>query len=214
MAWRRHGGTQCAKAPLPPAPSSHRPTAPAPPAALLSCGDSGGVIEKIAFASFGRPKGGCGGYKIDPHFHHPASIGIVERACVGKKACLIGAEIFGSDDAAHDNYRNDHDGDPLGVTWAAVEVQCGGGEEGVTVEVLELPSDTELTLTIPREALENIAHGELRAQSGDGETTEVQTAANAGNLRVSISTSSLRTTKGAPVSLPLHVTTMTLESGV
>ena len=221
VAWQRHGGMQCAKAPLP-RPHVHAsiPT----PSANLSCGAWGGFIQQVVFASFGRPTGGCGRYTIDPHSHDPASVSIVERACLGKKWCLVG----GSSGAAPSNggERAGASEDPLGVEWATAQVQCGGGRQGVTVDILALPEDTEIDLKIPADydgvsanLHPNNTTLKVLVQSRGGTTgTEKNTDVRApisiendrkgsSSFRTRISTT-LRTEANHPATLPILVTTL------
>jgi hypothetical protein len=197
------------------------------PSANVSCGEWGGFIQQVVFASFGRPTGGCGRYTIDPHFHDPASVSIVERACLGKKWCLLG----GSDGAAPSSggERAGASEDPLGVEWAIAQVQCGGGRRGVTVDILALPGDTEIDLKIPSADYDDGVSTNLHphnttlnvlVQSRGGTTgTEKNTDVRApisiendrkgrSSFHTRISTM-LRTEANHPVTLPILVTTLT-----
>ncbi|WP_437534133.1 CAP domain-containing protein [Sorangium sp. So ce726] len=55
----------------------------------LSC-PAGEVITAIQFASYGRPRGVCGGYAATS-CNAPTSKAVVERACVGKASCTVRA---------------------------------------------------------------------------------------------------------------------------
>ncbi|WP_437898718.1 CAP domain-containing protein [Sorangium sp. So ce124] len=55
----------------------------------LSC-PAGEVITAIQFASYGRPRGVCGGYAATA-CNAPTSKAVVERACLGKASCTVRA---------------------------------------------------------------------------------------------------------------------------
>ncbi|WP_438042476.1 CAP domain-containing protein [Sorangium sp. So ce128] len=55
----------------------------------LSC-PAGEVITAIQFASYGRPRGVCGGYAATS-CNAPTSKAVVERACLGKASCAVRA---------------------------------------------------------------------------------------------------------------------------
>ncbi|WP_437769529.1 CAP domain-containing protein [Sorangium sp. So ce281] len=55
----------------------------------LSC-PAGEVITAIQFASYGRPRGFCGGYAATS-CNAPTSKAVVERACLGKASCTVRA---------------------------------------------------------------------------------------------------------------------------
>ena len=83
-SWKYNGGTQCDRAPL--GYQVH-----------LDCGENGGVIEKVLFASFGYPKGvNCDSLVIDNLVHSPESMNVVNKNCLGKQGCDIMAneDIF------------------------------------------------------------------------------------------------------------------------
>lgn len=62
----------------------------------LSCAQSGGVISKIDFASFGTANGTCGQMKLGT-CHAANSSDIVKKLCLGKQNCSVPAigELFG-----------------------------------------------------------------------------------------------------------------------
>jgi hypothetical protein len=52
------------------------------------------VIDRVLFASYGTPSGGCddvGGstFKIDPSCHAANSTAVVHAACVGRNTCMV-----------------------------------------------------------------------------------------------------------------------------
>lgn len=80
-----------------------------PPSGLLQCGNvgenffinvsceqSGGVISKVDFASFGTSSGACGQMQQGA-CHAKNSSEIVQRVCIGQKTCSVPAtsDIFG-----------------------------------------------------------------------------------------------------------------------
>ncbi len=62
----------------------------------LSCEQSGGVISKVDFASYGTSSGACGQMKQGT-CHAANSSEIVQRVCIGQKECSIPAttDLFG-----------------------------------------------------------------------------------------------------------------------
>ena len=62
----------------------------------LSCAQSGGVISKVDFASYGTSSGACGQMKQGT-CHAANSTQIVEQACIGKQNCSVPAavDLFG-----------------------------------------------------------------------------------------------------------------------
>jgi hypothetical protein len=62
----------------------------------LSCEESGGVISKVDFASYGTSIGACGQMKQGT-CHAANSSEIVQRICIGQKQCSIPAttDLFG-----------------------------------------------------------------------------------------------------------------------
>jgi hypothetical protein len=78
----------------------------------LSC-PQGEVITDITFASYGTPKGACGGYSSS-HCDAGNSVAVVSDICMGKKGCSVNAD-------------NALFGDPCRGTFKrlAVQVSCG-----------------------------------------------------------------------------------------
>ncbi len=62
----------------------------------LSCEQSGGMISKVDFASYGTSSGACGQMKQGT-CHAANSSEIVQRVCIGQKVCSIPAttDLFG-----------------------------------------------------------------------------------------------------------------------
>jgi len=62
----------------------------------LSCEQSGGVISKVDFASYGTSGGACGQMKQGT-CHAANSSEIVQRVCIGQKVCSVPAttDLFG-----------------------------------------------------------------------------------------------------------------------
>ncbi|WP_437837466.1 CAP domain-containing protein [Sorangium sp. So ce1153] len=54
----------------------------------LSC-PAGEVITAIEFASYGRPRGTCGGFRTTTTCNASTSKSVVERACVGQSSCTV-----------------------------------------------------------------------------------------------------------------------------
>ncbi|KAG0493582.1 hypothetical protein HPP92_004576 [Vanilla planifolia] len=67
------------------------------PEAHLKCPKSK-VIKSVTFASFGNPSGICGNYTIGS-CHAPQTQSIVEKACLGKRSCVlpVKVEAYGAD---------------------------------------------------------------------------------------------------------------------
>ena len=57
----------------------------------LDCG-SAGVIKSVSFASFGNPSGVCGALKQGT-CSSPASLSVVQAACVGKPSCTLVSSV-------------------------------------------------------------------------------------------------------------------------
>ena len=137
--------------------------------ARLDCGKGGGVIQRVAFASFGTPRVGPSsraGVTDDaraharvpplvesPSCHAPSSVDVIRAACVGRPRCEVGAERarFGlSDDdartcdAAAGDGPNDQWAEPLRL-WVAVE--CGRAD-GLEV-VATVPMGSRATVRLP-----------------------------------------------------------------
>ncbi|KAG6620967.1 hypothetical protein I3842_Q048200 [Carya illinoinensis] len=62
------------------------------PTVLLECPIPGQVISSIKFASFGTPRGTCGGYSHGQCSSRMA-LSIVQKACIGSKSCSIGVSV-------------------------------------------------------------------------------------------------------------------------
>ena len=64
----------------------------------MQCADAGATIAAIRFASFGTPSGSCPAFADGP-CSAKASLGIVENACLGNRACTVNAtnDQFGGD---------------------------------------------------------------------------------------------------------------------
>merc|ERR1719379_87078 len=76
-SWKQMGGTQCDRAPL----GYH---------VHLNCGEDGGIIKEILFASFGHPKGvNCDSLVADSIVHSPESMDMVKKYCLDKQRCDI-----------------------------------------------------------------------------------------------------------------------------
>lgn len=56
--------------------------------AALDCGDDGGMIDSVRFASFGNPSGHCGTFTRGV-CHAPGSMNVVAKACVGRQNCVL-----------------------------------------------------------------------------------------------------------------------------
>ncbi|KAJ0974224.1 hypothetical protein J5N97_016189 [Dioscorea zingiberensis] len=66
----------------------------------------GKVIKTIVFASFGNPIGACGNFTVG-NCHTPEAKAIVEKACVGKEACIlpVSYEAYHADPQCKDTER-------------------------------------------------------------------------------------------------------------
>jgi hypothetical protein len=83
----------------------------------ISCGAPGRAIAGLAFVSFGRPSGACGGapFAADPACNSPTAPGLVAAACVGREACSIAVDFRVLGDAC------------AGKKWLAVNASgCSG----------------------------------------------------------------------------------------
>lgn len=105
FSWRRDGGVQCAKAPE------------ASNGLKVSCGQTGGVIDEVLFASFGNPVGGCGRYR-EGSCHASNSREVVEKLCIGKNTCVVPTDEMVWGGVCRGETR-----------WMVVSVQCKSGEE-------------------------------------------------------------------------------------
>jgi len=67
------------------------------PDARLKC-SKGKTIQSVVFASFGNPEGMCGELKVGT-CHAPQTQSVVEKACLGKPACVlpVSDEAYGAD---------------------------------------------------------------------------------------------------------------------
>lgn len=104
----RAGGIQCVRSPEGRSPTQMDQKLPLVEDAVLDCGEQGGTIVRIEFASWGRPSGICGGtLVVDKQCHHPESLSLVEQLCVTYQRCTIPmhADFWGASPpcgAAHD----------------------------------------------------------------------------------------------------------------
>ena len=76
----------------------------------LDCGEGGGTLASISFASYGQPSGNCGNYSRGA-CHAPSSQAVVEGLCLGRASCVIPMDAFGAAPCA-------------GGKWLAVQAQC------------------------------------------------------------------------------------------
>ena len=106
FSWRRDGGVQCAKSPE------------SPQGLRVSCGPTGGVMDRVLFASFGNPTGGCGRYRVGS-CHAPNSRMLVEKLCTGKNTCVVP-----TDEATWGGVCQGEES-----RWMVVSMQCKSGEE-------------------------------------------------------------------------------------
>eukprot|EP00051_Salpingoeca_urceolata_P002008 m.46126 g.46126 ORF g.46126 m.46126 type:complete len:903 (-) comp11828_c0_seq1:528-3236(-) len=65
-------------------------------ALMLSC-PFGSVISRVAFASYGKPSGQCGGYRQHAQCHSDSTLEVVRDLCVGESECTVSAadHVFG-----------------------------------------------------------------------------------------------------------------------
>eukprot|EP00026_Physarum_polycephalum_P001347 Phypoly_transcript_01348.p1 GENE.Phypoly_transcript_01348~~Phypoly_transcript_01348.p1 ORF type:complete len:1101 (+),score=156.84 Phypoly_transcript_01348:66-3368(+) len=68
---------------------------------------SSGVIEEIVFASFGKPRGTCGGYGEHSECYTPTAHKAVEAHCVGKSSCnfLAHEDVLGTSACAAETFK-------------------------------------------------------------------------------------------------------------
>ena len=158
--WQRHGGTQCAKAPLPAFASSS--------AALLTCGSEGGVIDEVVFASFGTPRGRCGSFAVT-EVHDPESKSMVEAACLGEVSCLLG----GGPESGGVGAGMKAGPHGLDVAWAAVEVRCAGGRTGVSMDLV-VPEGLVVDVAIPADV---VGRGKIVSVAAGGDAPTRRTRA-------------------------------------
>eukprot|EP00039_Didymoeca_costata_P007980 m.106752 g.106752 ORF g.106752 m.106752 type:complete len:1146 (-) comp13901_c0_seq1:23-3460(-) len=126
--WERSGGIQCAKVPEGEIQS-------------LSCGQSGGVITKVDFASFGRPIGGCGFFGVDVGCHADV-LGMVANACVGNSECTLDPSMFS--DTITSSVCNMRDN---ALNRLFVQVQCSEPQSVHTFA--KVPIGSKATLRVP-----------------------------------------------------------------
>ena len=75
LSWKKHGGEHC-------------DSAAKGGIVHLDCGEHGGVISKILFASYGFPQGtDCASMKIDPKCHDSKTEDTILKHCLGKEKC-------------------------------------------------------------------------------------------------------------------------------
>lgn len=73
------GDTLCGGEPAPAVPGAY---------AALDCGEAGGTIAKVTFASFGNPSGHCGSFKVGA-CDAMGAVDTVEAMCIGKRSCVV-----------------------------------------------------------------------------------------------------------------------------
>ena len=111
LSWRRSGGIQCAKQAENRSPLN--PNLPKNEDLIITCGQDGGTVAAVLFSSYGNPSGHCGGYFKLGSCHAPQSVEVVEKLCLGKRACTVptGADFWGNPC-------------PHSSRWLIVSVQC------------------------------------------------------------------------------------------
>jgi hypothetical protein len=64
----------------------------------INCGDNGGVIETVEFASYGQPGGQCGAFVANSGCDHKNATNHVQAACLGRTSCTVpvAAHNFGT----------------------------------------------------------------------------------------------------------------------
>ena len=87
LAFQRRGGMQCAKAPE--NQGVDNMLLPHHEDMVIDCGEDGGTIASIDFASFGMPFGPCGGFAVNASCHAADTMTKVEALCKGKTSCTI-----------------------------------------------------------------------------------------------------------------------------
>lgn len=135
--WQRSGG-------------QHFDQVAAGDAATLSCGEAGGTITSVEFASFGTPRSGpdFSDLRLDPTCHAPRSADIIAAACIGQQACSIDATAIafelGSAPATQRICHRANGADPLRLL---VAVRCSSGE---SLRVRSrIPVGSRATLSLP-----------------------------------------------------------------
>lgn len=134
VSWRQHGHVQCAN------------RVPRGSKATLSCGELGGVVDTIDFASVGRPTGTCGRFELAPapRDHHPDSVRLVEAACLGRTTCELGSNAAGGALLDATAVKNHSRG------WLAVQASCiGGASWAVSVDLVEMPALAVVEVDFP-----------------------------------------------------------------
>ena len=162
------------------------------------CGGRGGVIERVLFASFGRAQGTCGSYVESVDSHAPASMAVVEAACVGKESCVLdaSADAFGASLLETDERR-----------WLAVEVQCSEFEASLEVDT-RVPLGGESTVVFEIAGLADAtisaggksvwAHGQYTPGAMGVLSAEQDTAMQTVSVRTSSGTYAFVLSSGSP----------------
>ncbi len=156
LSWKRSGGIQCAKNPE--TRSSLNPGLPKGEGLKLSCGEDGGVISEVLFASFGNPTGTCGWYRRGS-CHAENSAEEVKKLCLGKSSCEVptSSDFWGRGCSAVPN------------RWLSVAVQCQSQKRAspdykfssIRVE-LDVPVGSKGVVFLP-------AHGKSNLKVWEGE---------------------------------------------
>ena len=73
------GTTLCGGEPLPAAEGAF---------SVLDCGEDGGTIDAVTFASFGSPSGHCGSFRKGV-CHAPNTQATVDKSCLGQRSCTV-----------------------------------------------------------------------------------------------------------------------------
>jgi len=135
--WQRSGGAQCGKA-------SEGDTV------HLSCGEAGGLISEVRFASFGAPTGGLcrKNFVQNDQCHAKSSLDVLRAACVGKAECSVpaNATLFG--------FGSEQERSVCGIEqplrlWA--DVECS--EPSTLRAQVQVPVGAEAELRLPSTAL-------------------------------------------------------------
>lgn len=139
FSYQRTGGTQCLKMATPVQPRLGEATE-----FELSCGEQGGIISKIEFASWGQPTGDCGNFSTTESCHASDALSLVKALCLGKTSCMLP-----STSAAWSHSFSSVGCTPSDPKSLFVQARCSVGH-GLFVEA-KVPVGAQASLLLPLE---------------------------------------------------------------
>ena len=120
----------------------------APEGAYIRLNCETGVISKIDFASYGTPKGDCGGhFRVDSTCSASSSLKTVEAKCLGRKTCTVPAnnQLFG--DPCYNLFK-----------YLAVVGSCSNG---ISIKMKTvIPQNTKAIIKVPKLYLKQVVISE------------------------------------------------------